>query len=128
MMATIDWSYRLLTEDEALLFRRLSVFRGGFTLESAQAVCADGMAGIVLDALAGLVRKSMVVAERPRGPHSRYRLLDCHLAHAADRPGATGELQRAPRPHYEPFQAALGARTFWPLVPILPPGLPRVAA
>ncbi len=128
MMATIDWSYRLLTEDEALLFRRLSVFRGGFTLESAQAVCADGMAGIVLDALAGLVRKSMVVAERARGPHSRYRLLESHLAYAEDRLRETGELELARRRHYEYFQESLAARTLWPLVPSLASALPDFAA
>ena len=49
MIATLDWSYRLLSEGEAQLFRRLSVFRAGFTLESAQAVWGDEMAGSVLD-------------------------------------------------------------------------------
>src|SRR5260370_7907462 len=90
MMGKIEWRYRLLTEDEALLFRRLSVFRGGFTLESPQALCPDGMAGIVLDALAGLVRKPMVVAERARGPHSRYSLLHPHPPHPPHPPPAPG--------------------------------------
>src|SRR5207249_8613069 len=36
MHAAIDWRYRLRTEDEAMLFRRLAVFRGGFALESAE--------------------------------------------------------------------------------------------
>jgi predicted ATPase/DNA-binding CsgD family transcriptional regulator len=114
MMATIDWSHRLLTEDEALLFRRLSVFRGGFTLESAQAVCADGIAGSALDALAGLVRKSMVVAERAERPRSRYRLLESQLAYAEDRLRETGELELVRRRHYEYFQESLTARTLCP--------------
>lgn len=63
MVAAIDWSHRLLTEGEARLFRRLSVFRGGFTMESAQAVCADGDESI-FEELTGLVQKSMVMAER----------------------------------------------------------------
>ena len=60
MIATIDWSYRLLDDQEALLLRRLSVFRGGFTLESARAICTRTGDEGVLDALTGLVQKSMV--------------------------------------------------------------------
>jgi predicted ATPase/DNA-binding CsgD family transcriptional regulator len=117
MIATIDWSYRLLTEDEALLLRRLSVFRGGFTLESAQVVCGDGITAIVLDALAGLVRKSMVVAGRAVGPRSRYRLLESQLVYAEDRLREAGELELVRRRHYEYFQESLAARTLWPPSP-----------
>ena len=113
MMATIDWSYRLLAEDEAILFRRLSVFRGGFTLESAQAVCADEIAPAVLDLLAGLVRKSMVVAERAEGPHSRYRLLESQLAYSEDRLRESGELGLAQSRHYNYFKQSLAARPIW---------------
>jgi predicted ATPase/class 3 adenylate cyclase/DNA-binding CsgD family transcriptional regulator len=110
MVATIDWSYRLLSEDEALLFRRLSVFRGGFTLESAQAVCADRIAARVLDLLAGLVQKSMVVTEQADGSRSRYRLLESQLAYAEDRLQQTGERELARRRHYEYFLSSLAAR------------------
>ena len=55
LRATIAWSHDLLDEDEQRLFRRLAVFRGGCTLESAEAVCeAD------LDTLASLLDKSLV--------------------------------------------------------------------
>src|SRR5260370_8121214 len=111
MAATIDWSYRLLTEDEALLFRRLSVFRGGFTLESAQAVCAEAIAGNVLDLIAGLVLKSMVVAERAQDVRSRYRLLESQLAYAEERLREKGELELTRRPHYEYFRASLSPHT-----------------
>jgi predicted ATPase/DNA-binding CsgD family transcriptional regulator len=114
MVATIDWSYRLLSEDEALLFRRLSVFRGGFTLESAQAVCGDGIAAGVLDLLTGLVRKSMVVVDRAEGPRSRYRLFESQLVYAEDRLRETGELELARRRHYNYFQESVAARTSFP--------------
>jgi non-specific serine/threonine protein kinase len=111
MSAAIDWSYRLLIEDEALLFRRLSVFRGGFTLESAQAVCADGMTTSLLDLIAGLVKKSMVVAEQTEGSGSRYRLLESQLAFAEDRLREAAELELIRRRHYEYFSGCLSAKT-----------------
>ena len=104
MSTAIDWSYRLLTEEEAALFRRLSVFRGGFTLDSARAVCADGITAGVLDLVAGLVQKSMVVAERSEGSGSRYRLLESQLAYAEDRLREAGELETTRRRHYEHFK------------------------
>jgi predicted ATPase/class 3 adenylate cyclase len=75
LRALIDWSYDLLTEQERTLFQRLSVFAGGWTLEAAEAVCADNdlPAGDVLDLLARLVEKSLVIME-PDG--ERYRMLD----------------------------------------------------
>jgi non-specific serine/threonine protein kinase len=44
LRATLDWSYDLLSEEEQVLLRRLSVFAGGWTLEAAEAVCADDLA------------------------------------------------------------------------------------
>jgi predicted ATPase/DNA-binding CsgD family transcriptional regulator len=110
MVATIDWSYRLLADDEVRLFRRLAVFRGGFTLESAQAVCADVITAPVLDVLAGLVQKSMVVAERTEGGRSRYRLLESHLEYAENRLRESGELEGTRSRHYKYFLDALAAR------------------
>ena len=65
LRAAIDWSYALLTTEEQTLLRRLAVFAGGFTLDTAEAVCSgDGIAaGRVLDLLSSLVTKSLVVAE-----------------------------------------------------------------
>src|SRR5215208_5756506 len=55
LRATIDWSHRLLSEDEQTIFRRFSVFAGGWTLEAAEAVCSRGGVeeGDVLDLLGG---------------------------------------------------------------------------
>jgi predicted ATPase/class 3 adenylate cyclase/DNA-binding CsgD family transcriptional regulator len=110
MMATIDWSYRLLTEGEALLFRRLAVFRGGLTLEAAQSVCDNGIEESVLDLVAGLVRKSMLVTERAAGARTRYRLLESQLAYAEDRLRECGELELIRRRHYEYFKESLAAK------------------
>ena len=60
LRATIAWSWELLSATEQVLFRRLAVFAGGFTLEAAEAVCnADGELD-VLEGLAGLVDQSLV--------------------------------------------------------------------
>ncbi|HVC78201.1 MAG TPA: LuxR C-terminal-related transcriptional regulator [Candidatus Micrarchaeaceae archaeon] len=122
MTATIDWSYRLLTEKEALLFRRLSVFRGGFTLESVQAVCGDQITGGALDCLGGLVQKSMVVAERAEDSSSRYRLLESQLDYAEDRLQESGELELVRKRHYQHFLDGLVARTRNPALSRPPPG------
>ena len=75
LRALIDWSYDLLTEAERVLFQRLSVFAGGWTLEAAHTVCADHrlQEDDVLDLLTHLVEKSLVVMEFDR---ERYRMLD----------------------------------------------------
>ncbi len=78
LRALIDWSYDLLAPAEQTLLRRLSVFAGGWPLEAAESVCAGG--GVedweVLDLLARLVAKSLVVAEPPAHGQVRYRLLE----------------------------------------------------
>ena len=77
LQAAIDWSYDLLDEQEKVLFERLSVFQGGFTLEAAEAVCASPPleAHRVLDLLSHLVDKSLVVAAEGRDG-VRYRMLE----------------------------------------------------
>ncbi|HEX5849247.1 MAG TPA: LuxR C-terminal-related transcriptional regulator [Rubrobacter sp.] len=77
LAATIDWSHELLSEREKVLFRRLSVFAGGWTLEAAEAVCnGEGVEREdVLDLLASLVDKSLVLVEK-REAAIRYRLLE----------------------------------------------------
>ncbi len=78
LRATMDWSHGLLSGDEQVLFRRLSVFAGGSTLEAAEAVCGgDGLErGRVLDLLGRLVDKSLVVAEVGDENGLRYRMLE----------------------------------------------------
>jgi predicted ATPase/DNA-binding NarL/FixJ family response regulator len=77
LRALIDWSFDLCTDDERALWARISVFPGEFDLDAAEEVCAgDGLASeSVLDALAGLVDKSILIAEGS-GVRVRYRLLE----------------------------------------------------
>ncbi|HAY33615.1 MAG TPA: tetratricopeptide repeat protein [Ignavibacteria bacterium] len=65
LSAMIDWSYDLLNEKEKLLFERLSVFSGGWTLEAAEKICSDEMIEEfeVIDILSGLIEKSLVVSK-----------------------------------------------------------------
>jgi predicted ATPase/transcriptional regulator with XRE-family HTH domain len=69
LRSTIEWSYSLLGPQEQVLFRRLAVFVGGWTLEAAEAVCRDvgGGAVDVLGELAALVDKSLIQPGDPRG-------------------------------------------------------------
>jgi non-specific serine/threonine protein kinase len=62
MRSTLDWSHDLLVEGERILFRRLSVFSGGFILEAAEEVCAsEGVEpGDVLGLLGRLIEQSLV--------------------------------------------------------------------
>ena len=90
LRALIDWSFELLSEPERTIFRRLSVFAGGWTLDSAEAVCADdGLDAMeVLDLLAQLVQKSLVVME-PGG--ARYRMLETVRAYGAEKLAEAGD-------------------------------------
>lgn len=76
--ATVNWSYELLAPTERLLFDRLSVFAGGFTLEAAERVCAeDGvLVEEVLDLTSRLAERSMVTVERSADERTRYGLLE----------------------------------------------------
>jgi len=75
--ATIGWSYRLLNQQERLLWARLSVFSGGFDQEAAVVVCAEAAltSEQVIAALAGLVEKSIVKRD-PEVQPPRYELLE----------------------------------------------------
>jgi predicted ATPase/class 3 adenylate cyclase len=104
LRALIDWSYVLLAEPEQKLLQRLSVFAGGFTLEAAEAICGNAddsgndvsspLASVIrhlssdeiLDLLALLVDKSLVMYEEPSGAEvGRYRLLETVRQYSRDR-------------------------------------------
>ena len=102
--AAIDWSFDLLSEEEKVLFRRLAVFMGGFTLEAVEAVCgADPLDDLmVLDLLGHLVEKSLVQAEElPDGV--RYQMLETLRQYSRDKLAKSEEIDQMRRRHAEFF-------------------------
>jgi predicted ATPase/DNA-binding CsgD family transcriptional regulator len=98
LQATLEWSYRLLSEQEQVLFRRLSCFSGSFSLPAAEAVAVSAATalGEVADAdaagrLAALVGKSLVLVAAGGDPEYRYRMLETIRAYGADVLAASGE-------------------------------------
>ena len=87
MRTTLDWSHNLLSEAERALFRRLSVFVGGFTLEAAEAVGPGRSVGAedVLSLLRQLVDQSLVVTEIGAHGAMRYYMLEPVRQYALER-------------------------------------------
>ncbi len=92
LRASVDWSYELLSESERVLFRRLAVFVGGWSLEAVEAVCAgDGLEPAeILDLLAALVDMSLVTVEQ-HDQAARYRLLETVRQYAIELLAGSGE-------------------------------------
>jgi predicted ATPase/DNA-binding SARP family transcriptional activator/DNA-binding CsgD family transcriptional regulator len=97
----LDWSYELLTGSERDLFRRLSLFAGGWTLEAAEAIGpGTGTEDEVLGLLLRLVDKSLVVAEANEGGgEPRYRMLEPVRQYAGEKLGKSGEEAEVLRRH-----------------------------
>jgi predicted ATPase/DNA-binding NarL/FixJ family response regulator len=120
LAATIDWSYDLLTEPERALFRRLSVFSGGWTLSAAESVCCHSSGSAsqsprrnVFDTLARLVDQSLVLVDMASGD-ARYRFLETIRQYAHDRLlEAGGEADKASRAHARYFLALAEAAEPW---------------
>jgi predicted ATPase/transcriptional regulator with XRE-family HTH domain len=94
MRAAIDWSYDLLSAPEQRVFERLSIFAGGCTLASAEAVCAgdDVVAADIANLISSLVDKSTVIAEFD-GIEPRYRLLESFRQYGHEKLIGRGERQ-----------------------------------
>jgi predicted ATPase/class 3 adenylate cyclase len=95
LRAAIDWSYMLLDELEQLVFARLAVFTGGCTLDAAESIVTDERVDRfdVLDLLAGLAGKSMIVVDEEHGS-ARYRVLETLREYGQERLAEFGEADR----------------------------------
>src|SRR5881296_2493179 len=100
LRGTIEWSHALLTEPERMLFRRLAIFAGGFTIEAAETVAVGGTiaAADVLDLLSGLVDKSLVSLET-EALEARYRMLETMRQFAREQLEQAGEAAELGRRH-----------------------------
>lgn len=94
LRSMIDWSHSLLSEPEQILFRRLSVFAGGWTLEAAEEVCSS--AGLeqadILDLSAHLVDKSLVVKDE-EATGLRFHMLETIRQYAVEKLETSGEAE-----------------------------------
>ncbi|MEZ4866430.1 MAG: tetratricopeptide repeat protein [Caldilineaceae bacterium] len=114
LRAAMDWSYMLLSAQEQACFRRLSVFAGTFSLEAAEAICADesGTADDVLDLLSSLIDKSLVLLEQrfiDQGGEARYRLLETIRHYGQDKLQECAEAATVRRRHRD-WYACLAAQ------------------
>ena len=111
LRTAIDWSHELLSDEESTVFRRLSVFAGGWTLEAAEEVCAGE--GIrqdeALDLLTHLTDKSLVLVSGREGEEARYRLLETVRQYAGEKLKGSEE-EREIRRRHALFFTALGVR------------------
>jgi predicted ATPase/DNA-binding CsgD family transcriptional regulator len=92
LRATVDWSHDLLGEPERILWRRLSVFAGGFGLAAAEAVCSG--AGLEREQVAGLIGRlvdASILTMAQGGRRSRYRTLETMRLYGAERLREAGE-------------------------------------
>ena len=92
LRATLDWSYEILSDAERTILQRLAIFKGSFLLDQTTALAFGPWisAADVLDGVANLVAKSLVVAEA-NDEAVRYRLLDMTRAYAAEKLRESGE-------------------------------------
>jgi len=105
MRGAIDWSHELLDADERALFRRLSVFPGGATIEIAAAVCdPDAALGVdVADGLASLADKSLVRIDEDARGEPRFRMLETIREYASGRLAESEDAEVVPRRHAVEF-------------------------
>ena len=98
---TIDWSFRLLSDDEQVLFRRLAVFAGSFTLTAVEQICGEN----ALECLSALVDKSLLLRERTAD--ARYRLLETVRQFAAEKLSQAGEIDSMRERHARFYLTAI---------------------
>ncbi|MDP9350852.1 MAG: tetratricopeptide repeat protein [Chloroflexota bacterium] len=103
LRAAIDWSYELLSEDERTLFRRLSVFAGGFTLEAAEAVCGPDDELDVLGGVESLLDNSLLRRLGGEVSEPRFGMLETVREYALERMEDSGESDQLLQRHAQYF-------------------------
>lgn len=101
MRGAVEWSYELLTEEEKRMFRELSVFAGGFTLEAAEVICESMSTEDVevLDLITSLVDKSLLVSKVQRSRELRFRMLEVIREYAGEALEASGDAEEVRSKH-----------------------------
>jgi predicted ATPase/class 3 adenylate cyclase len=115
LTALLDWSHDLLDDQQRALFHRLAVFAGGATLDAVTDVCADDLvpSDQVLDVLAELVDRSLVIVSEQQSGRLRYSLLETAREYAAARLAVAAEadaVRAAHRRHFLGLAARLGGQ------------------
>ena len=105
LRATIDWSHELLTAEEGVLFRRLSVFRGGGALDAVEAVCGREMDAPLLDVVAVLLDKSLIRQQTDDEGNVRIGMLETIREYAREKLAAAGEVEAMRKAHARTFLA-----------------------
>jgi tetratricopeptide (TPR) repeat protein len=102
LRAVIDWSYNLLFVPERILFRRLAVFRGGFTLDAIEGICSDATLprSRVIEMLSRVVEKSLARMEQSSGT-ARYSLLESIGQYSSEKLDEAGEAHVVRQRHME---------------------------
>ncbi|WP_194925419.1 BTAD domain-containing putative transcriptional regulator [Catenulispora pinisilvae] len=109
LRAVVDWSWELLSDEERVVLRRLSVFSGGASLEAAEQVCAGVEVGAevepesVLELLTALIEKSLVVADGGAEDAPRYRMSGTIREYAGQRLAEAGEAEATREAHLAYF-------------------------
>jgi non-specific serine/threonine protein kinase len=103
--AAIDWSYQLLGAEEQILFWRLAVFVGGWTLEAAESICTENLDLNILDGLASLLDKNLVKQDTRSHGEPRFMMLETIREYALERLTASGELDNLRGRHAVYFTA-----------------------
>jgi predicted ATPase/DNA-binding SARP family transcriptional activator/DNA-binding CsgD family transcriptional regulator len=107
LRATLDWSHDLLSAEEQVLLRRLSVFAGGWILEATEALSTRDVVHEVdvLELLSNLVDKSLMLTEARAAEVMRYRMLEPVRQYARERLEASGEADTVRQRHATFFLA-----------------------
>lgn len=103
LRGTLDWSYDLLQPSEQKLLARLSVFQGGRTINSSEAICSPGLSMNVMDGLESLLNKNLLYQEQGQLGEPRFYLLETIHEYAHEKLVQSGEADEIVLRHSQYF-------------------------